>query len=144
MINKNYERLPHEIFALVEKAKNQSERVKILLQYESYTLKTILQAAFNKNIIFDLPDGAPPYTPDGGAPGQQLQSLKKQINILGKFVVGYTAISKIKKETHFIKLLENVFPKDAEILIAMKDKKLSGLYPTLTRAVVEKAFPQIL
>ena len=144
MIKRNYERLPHEIFELLEKASTIEERIGILKQYESYALKTILQAGFNDKIIFDLPEGAPPYNPDLGAPGLQMQSFKKQVDTLGKLIVGYNAIPKIRKETLFIKLLENVYSKDATILIAMKDKSLSELYPSLTRELVQKTFPQIL
>jgi len=43
----------------------------------------------------------------------------------------------------FIKLLENVHESDAEILIAMKDKKLHKKYTLLTASVVKKAFPNL-
>ena len=53
-------------------------------------------------------------------------------------------VDKIKKETIFIRLLETCHPKDSEIIIAMKDKKLNELYKGITEATVRKAFPNLL
>jgi len=139
-----HERLPHEVFALLETTKKVAERVSILQDNTSYSIKTILQAAFQANIIFDLPEGAPPYTVSAIPAGMQRSSLKKQIEILPRFLIGYDRIPKMKKEMLFIRLLEDVDAKDAEILIAMKDKTLTKLYPLLTIALVRKAFPILL
>jgi hypothetical protein len=69
--------------------------------------------------------------------------LRKQIDVLPRLVVGSNNYNRIKKEMAFIKLLENVHESDAEILIAMKDKKLHKKYTLLTASVVKKAFPNL-
>jgi hypothetical protein len=139
-------KLPHEIFEQLESVTSVSARVKILQENESFELKTILAGAFNPDIKLDLPAGIPPYIPDKGPAGAQPTPLKKAISSIGKCVKGSNLgeFSAVRKEKYFIGLLESVHEKDAEILIAMKDKKLSTLYPTVTASLVRKAFPTLL
>jgi hypothetical protein len=134
---------PFEIFESVQGADKAAERVRILQENESYELKTILQVAFRADIKFDLPPGAPPYTPSPNPAGMRFSPLRKQIDVLPRLVVGSNNYNRIKKEMAFIKLLENVHESDAEILIAMKDKKLHKKYTLLTASVVKKAFPNL-
>lgn len=139
----NKSKHPFEIFDAVQAAANQQDRLAILQANESYELKTIIQAAFRPDIIFDLPAGAPPYTASSNPAGVRFSPLAKQIDVLGRLVVGNTTFNKIKKEMFFIKLLENVHAADAEILVAMKDKKLHRKYSLLTSSLVKKAFPNL-
>jgi hypothetical protein len=134
---------PFEIFESVQGADKVADRVRILQENESYELKTILQVAFRADIKFDLPPGAPPYTPSPNPAGMRFSPLRKQIDVLPRLVVGSNNYNRIKKEMAFIKLLENVHESDAEILIAMKDKKLHKKYTLLTASVVKKAFPNL-
>ena len=134
---------PFEIFEAVQACTKQADRVKILQENESYELKTILQAAFRKDIVFELPQGAPPYTPSPNPAGVMSSPLRKQIDVLALLVAGNNKWNKMKKEMAFIRLLENVHEKDAEIIVAMKDKKLTSLYSTLTSSLVKKAFANL-
>ena len=135
---------PFEIFESVQCADKVADRVRILQENESYELKTILQAAFRSDINFDLPPGAPPYTPSPNPAGVNFSPLRKQIDVLPRLLVGNNTYDKIKKEMAFIKLLENVHSSDAEILVAMKDKKLHKKYSLLTPSLVKKAFPTLV
>ena len=134
---------PFEIFESVQSADKQADRVRILQDNESYELKTILQAAFRSDIKFDLPLGAPPYTPSANPAGVNFAPLKKQVNTLPLLLVGNDTYNKIKKEMAFIRLLESVHASDAEIFVAMKDKKLHKKYSLLTVSLVKKAFPNL-
>ena len=134
---------PFEIFESVQAADKQADRVRILQENESYELKTILQAAFRSDLAFDLPLGAPPYTPSANPAGVNFSPLKKQVNTLPLLLAGNNTYNKIKKEMAFIKLLENVHAEDAEIFVAMKDKKLHKKYSLLTVSLVKKAFPNL-
>ena len=49
-----------EILEGASKAKTKVERIDILKKYESWALKDILRAAFDKTVIFSIPDGPPP------------------------------------------------------------------------------------
>lgn len=149
-MNKTIRRLPHEVFEALEKAKNVKERVSILQENDTFEIKTILQGAFHPNVIFDLPEGAPPYTPDAGVAGMQPTPLHKQLVYLVNCVKGKGKFdekdryTRMRRESQFIKILEIAYKKDAEILIAMKDKKLHKLYPSLNASLVRKAFPNVL
>ena len=141
--NRHTVKHPFEIFEAVQACTKQADRVKILQENESYELKTILQAAFRKDIVFELPQGAPPYTPSPNPAGVMSSPLRKQIDVLALLVAGNNKWNKMKKEMAFIRLLENVHAKDAEIIVAMKDKKLTSLYSTLTSSLVKKAFANL-
>ena len=142
--NKHVQMLPHETFECVAKASTVDKRIKILQENATFALKTILQVNFRDDITFDFPEGKPPYKPDEmTVPGFQLRSIEKGIKLLKNCVSQNTKIPNIKKESIFIRLLESVHPKDAEILIAMKDKDLKSLYKGLTLATVKKAFPTL-
>jgi hypothetical protein len=143
-------KLPHEVFDLVEQAKNGAERVRILQENNTFEIQTILQGAFHPGVIFDLPEGAPPYTPDTAVAGCQPTPLHKQLIYLVNCVKGKgkfnetDKFTRMRRETQFIKILEIAYEKDAEILIAMKDKKLHKMYPSLTASLIRKSFPDIL
>jgi hypothetical protein len=48
-------------------------------------------------------------------------------------------LTPIKRESLFISLLEGVHPEEAKVLIAMKDQKLTKLYPKITHKLVSDA-----
>ncbi len=48
------------------------------------------------------------------------------------------------REGEFIKILQNVNKKDAEVIVAMKDKTLTDIFPNITKEIVEKAWPKLL
>jgi hypothetical protein len=88
-----------------------------------------------------LPEGKVKYIPN------QLFDLE---NILytetRKFYLfvegGHPTLTQDKRERLFRAMLENVGSEDAELLIHVKDKKLP--YPTLTKDVVLRIFPNLL
>ena len=41
-------------------------------------------------------------------------------------------------------MLEGIDPKDSEMLILVKDKKLHEKWPNITKDVVRKAFPKLI
>jgi len=139
--------LPHEVFEKVEAASSVAERVSILQEHASQPIKTILYAAFTKPYLkWDLPEGAPPYEADTMPPGYQRASVESAIKGISELLVGGKMNGKfprMQKEKRFIGMLEALHANDAKILIAMKDRKLSGLYPKLTAALVKKAYPTL-
>ena len=135
--------LPHEILQKVSESNNVKDRVKILKEYPTFALKTILQVNFRSDITFDFPEGAPPYKQDQGPVGKQTQSIEKAIRLLKNCVSQNKRVNNVKKEQVFIRLLETVHPKDAELLIAMKDKDIKSLYNGVTVSTVSKAYPDL-
>jgi hypothetical protein len=137
------DKLPHEILKALTEAENHTSRVKILQDNESFTLKTILQGNFDDNVVLDLPEGAPPFRRDPAPAGLQMSRIDNSIKNLGYFVKG-SSLPPIRKEMLFVQLLESIHPEDADIIIAMKDKKLTKLCPVLSLALVRKAFPDLI
>lgn len=135
--------LPHEVFQQVALAKAPAARVKILQDNESFSVKTLLQGNFDPRIKIDVPEGSPPYKKDLAPAGLQTTRVDNAIKMLGNLVVG-NPLPKMRKEILFVQLLESIHPSDAEIVIAMKDKTLSDLFPALTAKLVKKAFPNLL
>jgi hypothetical protein len=131
-----------EILDGASKAKTKEERITILRKYESWALKDILRASFDKTVIFSIPNGPPPYEP----------SLVESIpsNLLRKNT-DFTYIVKggqgdkmpaFKREKVYLGLLESIHPKDAEIVVKMVNKKLA--IPKITEKVVKEAFPNLI
>lgn len=131
-----------EILKEVSELKRSEEKIKCLQKHESAPLKAILKGTFCPSIQWDLPEGTPPYKPNDGVGFEN--ALLSQTKKFYLFIKGLqpAGLRPIKKEALFIEMLENVHPKDAEIIIAMKDKKspMKGI----TEDSVKKAFPGLI
>ena len=76
--------------------------------------------------------------------GKQVTTIRKEYTKFYNYVKGGNdSLSKLKKETMFINLLEGLHPLEAEILILVKDKKLQDKY-NITKEVVSEAYPDIV
>lgn len=132
-----------EIFSKVQDVRAMKDRVAILQENDCYALRLVLQGNFNDWVQFDLPEGSPPYKPDTNVPDRSAGRIDKNIKILKRLLKG-SPMNKVKKELRFVQLLESVNTNDAKIIIAMKDKQLKKLFPAITPALVNKAFPGII
>ena len=139
----NTEKLLHELLEDAQNLKTRAERIELFTKHDSFALRTILQLAHNPKIELDFPEGAPPYKKSETPIGLQQARLKNIIGGLGSCVKGNN-VSAVKKEQILIRLLESVDAKDAEIIIAAKDKVLHKLYSKVTENLVEKTFPALL
>jgi hypothetical protein len=100
-------------------------------------LGVLFKHAFTAQGKFLLPDGEPPYRPNPNPQGMTQAIFQQEIN---KFYVFCRAdLTASKREVMFVQLLENIHPSEAKILIAIKDQKLTELYPNITRKVVADA-----
>ena len=66
----------------------------------------------------------------------------KQRNLYMFVKGGNDQLSTIRRETIFIQMLEGLHPKEADIVIAVKDKALEDKYD-IPYEVVEEAYPDI-
>jgi len=55
---------------------------------------------------------------------------------------GNDSLSKTRRETMFIQMLEGLHPDEADLVCLIKDKNLTSRYK-LSKQVVEQAFPDI-
>ena len=131
------------IFEDVAAANSIKARKKVLLENESNQLKELLKYAFHPDIKFALPPGKPPYktigSPDEYNPTYLYPNIKKfYLYIEG----GHDGLTQLRREQLFVQMLESLHPKEAEVVIQIKDKKLN--YRGLTYKLVKTTFPEIL
>jgi len=133
--------LVHEIFTQINNAKDKPKKIAVLKQHDNPAMRQLLKAAFDPKIEWDLPEGIPPYIANEAPAGTEHTSLLSEAKKLYHFVVGgNNTINKLKKETMFIQMLEGLQQKDAEVLIAIKNKNLNNIYKGLTAQMVKETF----
>ena len=131
----------HEIFTKVNNAKDKPKKVEVLRQYDKPYLRQLLKAAFYSKIAWALPEGTPPFMANEAPVGTQHTLLKNETRRLFNFLKGgNNTLSKTRKETLFIQMLEGLQQTEADLLINIKDKRLNQVYKGLTEAVVKEAF----
>ena len=133
--------LLHEILIKVNNAKDKSKKIDVLREHDSVPLRQVLKGAFDPKIKWDLPEGTPPYKENDAPAGTEHTTLHTEARRLWYFVEGANEkLTKSKKETMFIQMLEGLHKDDAKLLVAVKDKELNKVYKGLTDSVVKDAF----
>jgi hypothetical protein len=131
----------HEIFTKINNAKDKPKKMEVLRKYDSPYIRQILKAAFDPKIKFILPEGTPPYIANEVPVGTEHAMLRNEYRRLYLFIEGGdNTISKTKKETLFIQMLEGLHKTEAELLINVKDKRLNKEYKGLTEQLVKETF----
>ena len=133
--------LMHEILTKVNNAKDKPAKIAVLKKHDSVPLRQVLKGAFDPNIIWDLPEGTPPFNRNDAPAGTEHTTLHQEARRLWHFVKGADDnLKQAKKEMMFIQLLEGLQEDDADLMIAVKEKSLNKRYKGLTDAVVKEAF----
>lgn len=109
---------------------------KINLYKDDQALRYVFEYAFDKDKKMDLPDGEPPFKPDG-APDYGMAPANLRMETKKFYVYLRKDLKPIRKEQLFIGLLESVHPDEAKLLIAIKDQKLDKLYKKINRKLLE-------
>ena len=133
----------NEILELVDEQKTDEKKIAILKEYECDILKSLFIWNFDDSVISLLPPGTVPYKPNENPLGTDHSSLRREQRNLYMFVKGGNdKLSTIRRETIFIQMLEGLHPKEANIIIAVKDGNLEDMYD-VPFEVVEDAYPDI-
>jgi hypothetical protein len=87
----------------------------------------MIQAAYDTNVKFALPEGVPPYKPNELVDQEHI--FKREAEKVRYFIDGfYPNLKQTKREIMFIEFLERLDPADAEMLCSVKDKnKIKGI-----------------
>lgn len=116
---------------------NDEEKIKCL-QANERVVKEILRYAFDPSVKFLLPEGAPPYKPSPEKYNED--AFYHEVRKLYLFIEGgNNDLKPARREFLFLDVLQAIHPDDAELLIAVKDKKLP--WEGITSKLVLKAFP---
>ena len=132
----------HEIIELVSKAKTREEKISLLKQHETQALKDVLVGAYHSKVEWNLPPGRPPF--EAAEERSVPSNLLKQTRKFNDLIKGGTGdnLPAFKRESIFIRLIEQIHPDDAELLLKMVAKK--QLAKGLTKKIVEEAFPGLV
>ena len=130
-----------EILDLVHKAKTKNKKVEILRKYNSDAFRMIIKASFDPEIVWVLPEGDVPYTPNDAPAGTEHTRLATEAKKLYRFIRGGDNVTpQFKKEQMFLQTLEGLHKDEAELLCYAKDKTLHKFVKGLSAPVVREAF----
>jgi hypothetical protein len=132
-----------EVLQKVSNAKTKAEKIKILQEHNTPTLRSILIWNFDESVVSMIPSGEVPYTPNEAPVGTEHTVLEHESRLFYHFVKGGNdSLSKVHREGMFIRMLEGLHMDEAQVVCLTKDKQLGKRYK-ITKNVVSEAFPQI-
>jgi hypothetical protein len=132
-----------EVLQKVSNAKTKTEKVKILHEYNSQALRSVLIWNYDDSVVSMIPEGEVPYRPNEAPAGTEHTVLEKEYVKLYYYIKGgNNELKQFQREEMFVRLLEGLHSSEAELLCLVKDGQLQKKY-RITKAVVEEAFPQI-
>ena len=162
-----------EVLDLVSKQKTKAKKIEVLRKYDEFHLRTLFLWNFDTVIESVLPEGDVPYQSYGdqtsysGSLSTKLQEDIRAMHETGSFSMGVSdtqgrttirrevknfyhfvkggndAMNNMRRESMFINILQGLHPLEAEIVVLVKDKKLSDRYK-ITREIIEEAYPDIV
>ena len=161
-----------EVLDAASKQRTKAKKIEVLKTYAHDSIMALLIWNFDETAISLLPEGDVPYgntREDNSVTGSLSDKINDAVNMMresgssslgsqdqGKASIraeytkfynflkgGNSGLTGLRRETMFINILEGLHPLEAEILILVKDKKLTDKYK-ITKDVVSAAYPQIV
>ena len=130
-----------EVLTKVHGAKTKAQKIKILRDEDCSALRQICKWSFDPKIESELPNGTPPYIENEAPEGTEHMLLRTEGNKLYHYIKGADPnLQSTVRERMFIRLLEGLHKDEAELLCAVKDKRIHQVYKGLSTAVVTEAF----
>ena len=131
----------HEILKKAGNQRSNANKIKLLREFDSPELRSLVKSSYDPNIEWLLPEGDVPYNRKDFKLGDGSHKfLFTEMSTLYHFVKGGNdSLKKPKREQMFIELLESLHESEAELLILAKDKGLHKEYK-LSDNVVREAF----
>ena len=160
-----------EVFDAASKQRTKAKKIEVLQKYPHDSIMALLIWNFDESVISLLPQGDVPYgntrednsvtgtlsdkindavgkmsemgSNSLGSQDQGKASIRKEYTKFYNFLKGGNdGLNSLRRETMFINILEGLHPLEAEILILVKDKKLTDKYK-ITKEIAAAAYPQI-
>tara|TARA_B100000214_G_scaffold361123_1_gene324197 strand:- start:436 stop:1062 length:627 start_codon:yes stop_codon:yes gene_type:complete len=162
----------YEVLNAASKMRSKANKVEVIRRYGDNSLKAVLIWNFDESIVTLLPEGEVPYgsnledeTKTGtlsgkiddavskmnelgssslGSQDQGQTTIRKEFTKFYNFLKGGNpGMSSLRRESMFINILQGLHPLEAEILILVKDGRLTDKY-NITKDVASEAFPDIV
>ncbi len=131
----------HEIATKINNAKDKPRKLKVLQDNDSVALRQVLKGAFDPNIVWELPEGDVPYTVNDAPIGTEHTVLSQEAKRLYLFTKGGdNSLTRNKRETLFIQMLEGLSAEESKFLITVVNKKVNNEYKGFTANLVKEAF----
>jgi hypothetical protein len=138
------DKLVSELFQLVEKAEKREDKIRLLKTHDFPVVRAMFSLNYNPSFKLNLPEGAPPFRRETDKPmGYQQTSLLLELRRFYVWMDPNVTLPKVKRETLFIEMLEGLHFTEADIVCAVKDGRLTTIYPSLTESLVREAYPDI-
>ena len=160
-----------EVLEAASKQRTKARKIEVLQKYAHNSIMAVLIWNFDESVISLLPEGDVPYgntrednsvtgtlsdkindavgkmseigSNSLGSQDQGKASIRKEYTKFYNFLKGGNdKLSSLRRETMFINILEGLHPLEAEILILVKDKRLTDKYK-ITKEIAAAAYPQI-
>lgn len=132
-----------EILEKVESTGSRKDKIELLKKYYSRELHEALAFGYDERVKWLLPEGEPPYKPleSHEAKSALMQEIRKQK--LYYFVQGGKSpdLKQHRREMLFLDVLESIDPKDAKLLLALKNKQIP--YRGVTKKLIEDAYGEL-
>ena len=161
-----------EVLDAASKQRTKAKKIEVLKTYAHDSIMAILIWNFDETAISLLPEGDVPYgntrednsmtgtlsdrindavgkmgelgTTSLGSQDQGKASIRKEYTKFYNFLKGgNNGLSSLRRETMFINILEGLHPLEAEILVLVKDGRLTEKYK-ITKEIAGAAYPQIV
>ena len=161
----------YEVLEAASKQRTKTKKIEVLKTYAHDSIMAVLIWNFDESIVSLLPEGEVPYgntrednsmtgtlsdkindavdkmkemgSASLGSQDQGKASIRKEYTKFYNFLKGGNdSLSSLRRETMFINILEGLHPLEAEILVLVKDKKLTDRYK-ITKEILSAAYPQI-
>ncbi|AGE60516.1 hypothetical protein I899_gp182 [Pelagibacter phage HTVC008M] len=132
----------HEILTKVNNAKDKNKKIEVLNKYDTKELRMLMKLAFDKKLVWKLPEDNPPYKANEAPLGTEGHIwLKAEVRKLFHFLEGGNPqLKQLKREAMFIETLEALSEEEAKLLLQIKDRELNKIYKGLTENLVKEAF----
>lgn len=131
-----------EILEQASQKTTREDKINFLRTHDNQALRQILAYCFDPSVKWVLPEGRPPFKYSQAVEGHGM--LYSQCRKLYLFIEGGNPhLHRLKREQLFIGLLESLDPKDADLVIAIKDKIMpyDGITPELVNEALGMNFP---
>jgi hypothetical protein len=142
------QKMIHEILQNVGAEKDKDKKIQLLRQYNCQALREVVKYAFVPQLKF-FTNEVPKYKIDNVPEGMSFNSLfneSRRFYILTSPATELALSGKTttiaRKQQILLQILENIHPKEAEVVASMIVGDFSKKYG-ITKKIVEEAYPQI-
>jgi len=138
---------PTLIFEMLDQVQRQSTpqaRAIKLRELRCRELNTALQINYRQDVKLDLPPGVPTFQHDNGNPDMSMARTRNVINDFFELGVQNRNLSQAEKLNRFVRILESLNEREAEVFVLAKDRKLQDKWPALNIQMVRDAIPGIV